>query len=181
MLTKSEINLAREKAAKAIKKSGIGLTETEIASMDVADFGLSDLMVEGGQIVSLMSTPRVSAKIIYLFPHQTLPEHWHTAVGDNPGKEETFRVISGTLRLYIEGENNSRADCMPRGKGKYYTARNEHILKPCEQLTLQPNIKHWFQGGEGGVVLYSFSSMATCDMDPFTDPDIVRKTVIIDG
>ena len=181
MLKKSEMKKAKIRAAEAIKTAGINLSDIEIAAIEVADFGLSNITREGAQIASLMSTNRVSAKIIVLFPHQTLPEHWHTAVNDNPGKEETFRVITGTLNLFVEGVDSDSIDYIPCGKEEFYTARKKHVLLPSEQLTLTPNTKHWFQGGEDGVVLYSFSSMATCDLDPFTDPNIVRRTVIIDG
>jgi D-lyxose ketol-isomerase len=163
-----------------IRGAGVKLTDKEAAEMDVADFGLERLNVEGAQIVSFFNTERVSAKVIALFPDQTLPEHWHTAVGDDPGKEETIRVIDGTVYCYIPGEESVSRGHIPTGKGDYYTVRHEIVMKPGDQMTLQPGVKHWFQAGGEGAVLYSFSSAARCALDPFTDPDIVRVTKISD-
>ncbi len=180
MISRTEFNEAREQAAKMIVESGIKLTQKEIDIMDVADFGMSNLKKEGAQIVTFFNTSRVSAKVIALFPFQTEPEHWHTAVGEDPGKEETIRVVDGTVYFYIPGENTMRCGFVPEGKDGSYTVRNEIIMKPGDQITLQPGIKHWFQAGKKGAVMYSFSSCARDTMDLFTDKSIVRTTVIVD-
>jgi len=44
----------------------------------------------------------------------------------------------------------------------------------------EPGKKHWFQAGEEGVVMYSFSSVARDVLDGFTDPKIQRVTKIQD-
>ena len=49
----------------------------EAGKIEVADVDLSRLEREGAQILTLVATPRMAAKVIALFPHQTLPEHWH--------------------------------------------------------------------------------------------------------
>jgi D-lyxose ketol-isomerase len=178
MLTRDELREARDRAAAMMRRAGIRLTEAEIAAMDVADFGLGHLEVEGAEIVSFFNTERVSAKVIALFPGQSLPEHWHTSFGEDPGKEETLRVIEGTLRLYVPGEASIPAGHIPAGKAACYTSRHEIVLRPGEQFTLAPGVKHWFQAGPEGVVMYSFSSAARDALDPFTDPAIVRVTRI---
>jgi len=38
-----------------------------------------------------------------LFPRQTCPEHRHPPVGNEPGKEETFRCRWGVVYLYVAG------------------------------------------------------------------------------
>src|ERR1035437_10299520 len=106
MLTRKQHGQARDRAVAMIRGAGVKLTDKEAAEMDVADFGLQRLNVEGAQIVSFFNTERVSAKVIALFPDQTLPEHWHTAVGEDPGKEETIRVIDGTVYCYTPGEES---------------------------------------------------------------------------
>ena len=68
----------------------------------------------------------------------------------------------------------------PEGKEKYYIVRNEVIMKPEDQMTLQPGTKHWVQAGSEGAVMYSFSSCTVDALDPFTDPNIVRITKVID-
>jgi D-lyxose ketol-isomerase len=180
MLTRGQFEAARDRAVKMIREAGITINQSEIDTMDVADFGLNHLEVEGVQILSFFNTERVSAKVLVLFPNQTEPEHWHTAVGEDPGKEETCRVITGLVRFYIPGEDNMQEGFIPDGKEEVYTVRHEVVLRPGDQITLQPGTKHWFQAGEDGAVMYSFSSCARDALDPFTDPNIVRVTQIVD-
>jgi D-lyxose ketol-isomerase len=181
MLTRKQHTQARDRAAAMMRGAGIRLTEKEVGEMDVADFGLNHLAVEGAQIVSFFNTDRVSAKIIALLPNQALPEHWHTAVGEDPGKEETIRVIDGTVYVFLPGEESITHGHIPAAKGDCYTARHEVVMQPGDQMTLQPGVKHWFQGSREGAVMYSFSSAARCALDPFTDPDIVRVTKIVEA
>lgn len=178
MVTKAEVSEAKIKAGKMIEEAGIKFTDKELDGMDVADFGLGRLAVEGAQILSLFETEKVACRVIALFRGQTEPEHWHKGNGDIPGKEETLRVISGKLRVCIEGMDNVEVDCIPSGKERYYTCRHEIILNPCENMTLLPGMKHWFQGLEDGCVFYTMSTAAKDTSDPFSDPEVVRKTQI---
>lgn len=180
MLTREEFVAARERAAAMIRESGIHITEEEAGKVEVADFGLSRLDEEGAQILTLVATPRMAAKVIALFPNQTLPEHWHPPVGDDPGKEETVRVIAGTLRFYVPGDDSLREGFIPAGKEDVYTARHEVVMKPGDQMTLEPGTKHWLQAGDEGAVLYSFSTVARDVLDQFSDPSIERVTVVSD-
>ncbi|MBD3308007.1 D-lyxose/D-mannose family sugar isomerase [candidate division KSB3 bacterium] len=156
------------------------ITDEDQQRIQVADFGLSQLETEGAQILPLVDTDRLAVKIIALFPHQTLPEHWHPPVGDDPGKEETFRVISGTLLLYVEGTPTLHAGSIPAGKDACYTARHEIVMQPRDQITLAPGAKHWLQAGSEGAVVFSFSTCARDILDGFSDPDVVRTTKIVD-
>lgn len=180
MLTKAEYNTSQSRAAAMIRESGICITDEEAEKVEVADFGLSRLDTEGAQVLTLVASNRIAVKIIVLFPNQTLPEHWHPRVGEDPGKEETVRVISGTLRFYIPGDENMSEGFIPVGQEDTYTMRHELILKPGEQITLEPGVKHWFQAAEEGAVMYSFSSVARDVLDGFTNPDIERITEIQD-
>jgi hypothetical protein len=45
----------------------------------------------------MVQMDRISVKVLALLPDQTVPEHWHPLVDDDPGKEETIRVITGTV------------------------------------------------------------------------------------
>ena len=163
-----------------IRSAGIVITDEEAGTIEVVDFGLSHLEGEGAQVLTFFNTERIAAKVVVLFPNQTLPEHWHPPHGDDPGKEETARVVWGTLRYYIDGADTMREGLIPAGKEKVYTMRHEVILKPGGQITLEPGAKHWFQAGDQGAVLYSFSSVARDVLDGFTDPDIQRVTQIQD-
>ncbi len=107
-----------------------------------------------------------------------MPRHWHPPVGDDPGKEEVIRAIAGDLFFYIPGDANMDHGFIVENKDAYYTMRNEVVMKPGDQLILPAGTKHWFQAGEKGAVMYSFSTKVRDTLDQFTDPDIVRETVV---
>lgn len=180
MITREQQRSAQKRAAEMIRAAGIKIVEEETSSIEVVDFGLNNLEREGVQVLTLVQTERISVKVLVLFPNQTEPEHWHPPVGDDPGKEETIRVISGTVYFYIHGEDTFKAGFMVDGKEDCYTMRNEIVMKPCDQITLQPGAKHWFQARDEGAVMYSFSTIARDALDQFTDPNIERITQIVD-
>ena len=180
MLTRREYEQARQDAVEMIVRSGIQITDDEKHQLSVVDFGLSRLPIEGAQILTIVDTKRVALKIIALFPKQTEPEHWHPKVGEDPGKEETLRLIKGTLYFYGPGEDSLRCGFIPKEKEAHYTVRKEIIMKPGDQITLDPGTKHWFQAGEEGAVMYTISTTARDILDRFTDPSIVRETKVVD-
>jgi len=180
MITRAEQRRARKRAAQMIRESGIRVNEEEADKIEVVDFGLSHLEIEGVQVLTLVQTERISVKVLVLLPNQTEPEHWHPPVGEDPGKEETIRVVSGTVCFYVQGENTFNQGFLVKDKQKYYTMMHEIILKPGDQITLQPGEKHWFQAHEDGAVMYGFSTVARDALDQFTDPDIVRIVKVVD-
>jgi len=180
MITRVEQKKARERAAQMIAEAGIRITEEETKKIEVVDFGLSRLEIEGLQVLTMVQTDRISVKVLAMLSNQTEPEHWHPPVGDDPGKEETIRVVAGTVYFYVQGENTLQQGFLVKGKEKHYTLRHEIILKPGDQITFQPGEKHWFQARDEGAVMYSFSSVARDALDQFTDPDIVRIVKVIE-
>ncbi len=178
MLTREEFAAAQADAARRIRAAGIAITEAEERSVEVADFGLSRLRDEGAQILTLVSTQRLAAKVIVLLPNHTLPEHWHPPMGADPGKEETVRAVAGAPRLYLPGADSLREGFIPAGKEAAYTCRRECLLRPGEQMTLAPGTKHWLQAGPGGAVLFSFSTPARDILDLFSDPAVRRVTQV---
>ena len=179
MISRQDHLMARSEAMKLIARSGLVVTEAEQEAMDTADFGLGRLRIEGAQIISWFDTPRVSARVIALFAGQTEPEHWHVSTTQGPGKEETLRVLFGELFLYLPGEGAVSHGIIPKGKEEYYTARSERVLAPAQNYTVAPGTKHWFQAGSAGAVILTLSTRAVDDEDLFTDPQIVRRTVIV--
>jgi D-lyxose ketol-isomerase len=180
MLMKQQQQQARRAAGEMIGRAGIHVTDQEAEGIEVVDFGLSRLEKEGVQVLTLVQTERISVKVLALFPNQTEPEHWHPPVAGDPGKEETVRVISGTLYFYIPGENTFKEGFLVKGKEHCYTMRHELVMRPGDQITLAPGVKHWFQARDEGVVMYSFSTIARDALDQFTDKEIVRITKIIE-
>jgi D-lyxose ketol-isomerase len=180
LITRQQQQAAQKQAAAMIRQAGITITEEEAGSIEVVDFGLSRLAKEGVQVLTLVQTDRISVKVLAMLPNQTEPEHWHPPVGDDPGKEETIRVIAGTVYFYVSGEDNFKEGFIVDGKDDCYTMRKEIVMKPCDQISLAPGEKHWFQAREAGAVMYSFSTIARDALDQFTDPNIVRMTKVVD-
>jgi D-lyxose ketol-isomerase len=146
---------ARTRAAAMLADAGIALTPAEREEMEVTDLGLGRLEEVGIQIVVYVNTERVCAKELVLLPHQICPEHKHPPVGDDPGKEETFRCRTGTITLHVEGHD-------------------EIVLRPGDQFTLPPDTWHWFQAGDEGAVVSEFSTRSRDETDLFKDPQISR-------
>lgn len=179
MLTQSEVEAARAYAADALAGAGIVITPQERATLEVSDFGLGDLAHTGLQLIVYINTDRVCAKELVLSPGQTCPEHRHVGDGDEEGKEETFRVRTGTVYLYVDGDPTP-APRASAPRPEHYTAWHEIVLQPGEQHTIWPGTRHWFQAGPEGAVVSEFSTRSTDERDVFTDPDIRRVTVVSD-
>jgi D-lyxose ketol-isomerase len=179
MITRTEYKHARQRAAEMLRKTGIALRPNEIENIEVADFGLSELEISGAQIVTLVNTDKIAAKLLVLFPHQTEPEHTHPRLGEYAGKEETVRCEWGELYLYGPGEPTPDPKGHPPAHRRHtYTVWHEVVLHPGEQITFQPGTPHWFQAGPDGAVMWSFSTKAIDVQDIFADPDIRRETII---
>ena len=177
-MKKPEYITVQKAAAEMIQKAGIQLSQKEAGNIEVVDFGLNDLRKEGAQILTLVQTERISVKIIALFSDQTEPEHWHPRVGDDPGKEETIRVVKGILYLYQPGANTLKFGQIPDNKDGVYTCRNELVMQVNDQVTFSPGTKHWFRAGKEGAVIYSYSTIARDILDKFSDPSVIRISKI---
>jgi D-lyxose ketol-isomerase len=180
MIKRSEVIKARAWAFRAFRKAGVPIRDDEKEKIEIVDFGLSQFPQQGMHLFTIVATKRYAAKALALAPMQTEPEHWHPPVGEDPGKEETVRVLWGTLYFYLPGEGDAQKGFVPEGKEAAFTCRRELVMKPGDQLTLKPGEKHWFQAGRGGAVIYTFSSTARDVLDGFTDPGIQRVTTIVE-
>ena len=94
-------------------------------------------------------------RILLDLPHQLCPEHRHPPVGDDPGKEETFRCRTGEVELHVDGHEPV-------------------TLRPGDQFTIPPDTLQWFRAGAEGAVVSEFSTRSRDETDVFTDPRIVR-------
>ena len=179
MLTSAQVERARERAAAALEAAGVALTSHELARIEIVDFGLNVLEEIGLQIVIYVNTERVCAKEIVLFPNQACAEHRHPPFDGTPGKEETFRVRTGLVDLHLEGDPTPDPIARPaQAEGGAYTAAREVVLRPGEQFTVPPDMRHWFQAGPAGAIVSEFSTQSRDDLDVFTDPRISRATVV---
>jgi D-lyxose ketol-isomerase len=179
MITQEQYEWAKDRALEYLDAAGIAVTPEEEKNIEVADFGLGDLEHTGLELLVYVTTDRVCAKELVLFPGQTCPEHRHPAIGGQPGKEETFRCRAGEVYLYVPGKKTARPKATPpKGREKYYTVWHEVVLRPGEQYTLMPDTLHWFQAGPEGAIVSEFSTRSRDEADIFTDPDIRRATKI---
>jgi D-lyxose ketol-isomerase len=179
MLTRAEAERARRLAVEYLEeRARLVLTPDERRSIEVAELGLGQFERIGLCLLVYVNTERCCAKELVLLPGQTCPEHWHPPVGDDPGKEETFRCRWGEVYLYVEGEPTPNpAARPPAGREACFTVRHEIRLRPGEQYTLRPGIRHWFQAGPEGAVVSEFSTRSRDEFDRFTDPDVRRLAV----
>ena len=181
MITRAELESARRRAVVLLEQAGSVAREDELEQIEVADMGLSELEQSGVQILTLVDTEKIAAKVLVLLPYQTEPEHRHPRLGDYPGKEETIRCWWGELRLYTPGEPAPEPLASPPAHRVHtHTVWHEHVMHPGDQVTIPPNELHWFQGGPEGAVIWSFSTKAIDVTDIFTDPAVRRTTVVVD-
>ncbi len=181
MLTRSEVNEARARAAEMFDRLGIVVTPQERENIEIAEFGLGELDRTGLELVTYINNERYCAKELVLFPRQTCPEHRHPPVGDDPGKMETFRCRWGKVWLDVEGQPTPNPKGrVPEGSEEFYTVFCELELNPGEQYTIPPNTLHWFQAGDEGAIVSEFSSTSRDELDIFTDTRIERIPRIAD-
>lgn len=182
MISQAEYIKARDKALEYLNRAGIVLTPEEVERIEVADVGLGQLETIGLQLITYINTERCCAKELIMFPNQIFPEHRHPPIGDDPGKEETFRCRWGMVYLYVEGEPTPNPKGQPPiGYEHTYTVWHEVVLLPGQQYTIMPNIRHWFQAGPEGVIVSEFSTQSRDEFDIFTDPNIKRLPEIEDN
>jgi len=180
MLTREEYDHYSKLSVELYNKAGIVLTEAEKGQIEIADFGLGQFEQTGLAVLVYVNTERCCAKELAMLPHQTCPEHRHPAVGNDPGKEETFRCRWGKMYLYVQGMGARTPQATPPiGREKTYTVWHEIVLNPGEQYTLKPNTLHWFQSGPEGAVISEFSTHSTDENDIFTDEEIARITKVV--
>lgn len=154
MISPQEHREAQAYAVAQLAAAGIVLAAEELGRIEVADFGLGRLREVGLQLLVYVNTDRYCAKELVLYPEQLCPEHRHPPFDCTPGKQETFRVRRGTVRLWVSDE--------------------ELLLRAGEQHTIPPDTLHRFQAGPEGAVVSEFSSTSRDDLDVFTDPEIRR-------
>jgi D-lyxose ketol-isomerase len=180
-MKREDVIKLQEKACEILNKAKILITAEEKENIEVADCGLGDIQNLGLQVVLYVNNDRYCAKELILFPWQMFPEHRHPPLSiNNPGKQETFRCRWGEVYLYVSGEPTPNPKArVPEKYKKHLSVWKEIILRPGDQFTLDPNIKHWFQAGEQGAVVSEFSSHSVDEEDVFTDPNIKRIPEIL--
>ena len=149
-------------------KAGFALSEDERQRVIVVSFG--DFFASGAAAIDIVMNPRYGGRLIVFFPGQLFPEHWHPSVEEGAGKEETFRVLWGSVYVYGEGEPSAgAAQHIPAGKEAVFTARHEVLLRAGDQRSIGLHERHWFVAGPDGTVAIEISSTVRDQYDCFTD------------
>jgi D-lyxose ketol-isomerase len=165
----------RQSAARRLRELGIILSTAEAAAIEIADFGLGRFAEFGLAVQVYVNTSRCCAKELVMLPGQICPEHRHPPVGDDPGKEETFRVRAGSIELFVPGPDDPAArTLLPPDKRHLVTVSHRIQLAAGGQYTLAPDTRHWFVAGPDGAVVSEFSTCSRDAADIFTDPAIIR-------
>jgi D-lyxose ketol-isomerase len=179
MLTREEIAALQAETRRRFEVAGIVVSPYEAQTIEIVDFGLSDVERTGLFLLTYVNTDRYCAKELALLPRQTCPEHRHPPIDGSSGKMETFRCRQGTVHLFVEGPRTPEPRARPPvDDERYYTAGSEIILHPGQQHTIPPDTLHWFQAGDAGAVVSEFSSTSRDEYDVFTDPRVKRATEI---
>lgn len=165
----NDVKLLKE-ARYLLLKSGFSVSQSELDSMTINDFGLNNLREEGVALIDILRSDRLRISILILLPNQTLPQHKHPSYDNERGKEETIRCLWGTFKVYVEGDQNCQNILIPKGKDDFYTARKEILLNAGEQYSVEPGIIHWFQAGDKGAVALAFQNRVNEDYNIFYDP-----------
>ena len=167
----------KEMALAALRKNRIYISADEAASIEIADFGLSKPRVIGIQTFVLIKTDRICLKIIVLLPHQICREHKHSILhkGEQQGKEESVRILDGTLLFYQEGPASaSPMHRVPEEYRDHFIVFHETVLSKGMKLTIEPATWHWFQAGSDGAIIENISTKTIDEEDLFRDPHITR-------
>ena len=180
MISGDELKRYRRDALEIYNHAKIVITPAEAEQIEIADFGLSQFEQTGLGVLVYVNTQRCCAKELAMWPRQTCPEHRHPNIGNELGKEETFRCRWGTVFLYVNGEPTAAPHCKPpAGREQTYSIWREIELNPGDQYTIMPETVHWFQAGDEGAVVSEFSTRSRDELDIFTDHEIARATRIV--
>ena len=68
MITRAEQRRAQQRAAELLQKTGLAFRRDELANIEVADFGLGELESSGAQILTLVNSEKIAAKLLALTP-----------------------------------------------------------------------------------------------------------------
>jgi len=174
MLNPEERKIIKEKAIEMFQTAGIPLSKHEKEKeLNIIYFNNDNFYNIGIVMVTIVNTERYCGRYILFSPGQSCGEHWHPDVDGKSGKEETFRVLWGTVYAYGEGEPTKDIKAqIPAGSKEYFTAMYERILNPGDQWTLSLHEKHWFQAGPKGAIAFEVSSTARDLYDLTTDPKL---------
>tara|TARA_Y100000741_G_scaffold365233_1_gene361138 strand:+ start:34167 stop:35693 length:1527 start_codon:yes stop_codon:yes gene_type:complete len=152
--TRPEIEIIRDKVSDELKKFDITLPRN--IDLEISHhYGVENFYKYGTCMITLVNKDYCK-KILYQFPGQTHPEHFHKI------KEETFILLEGDLEVVLDN--------------------NKHALSKGDMLTVERDLKHSFYS-KSGAIFEEISTEHHTDDSFYTDEKIMsnkeRKSKIL--
>ncbi len=140
---RSEIEIIRDTVSDNLKKYDITIPKT--IDLEISHhYGIENFYKCGTCMITLVNKDYCK-KILYQFPKQEHPEHYHKL------KEETFILLEGDLEVKLEGK--------------------KHILSKGDMLTIEVGRKHSFYS-KSGAIFEEISTEHHTDDSYYTDKNI---------
>lgn len=140
---RSEIEIIRDAVSDNLKKYDITIPKT--IDLEISHhYGIENFYKCGTCMITLVNKDYCK-KILYQFPKQEHPEHYHKL------KEETFILLEGDLEVKLEGK--------------------DHILSKGDMLTIEVGKKHSFYS-KSGAIFEEISTEHHTDDSYYTDKNI---------
>ena len=151
---RADILAMRNKVLELVSKSGITIPKN--APLEISHHhGIDDFYNTGLSMVTVVNEDYCK-KLLISLPNQEHPTQWHRE------KTETFVVLYGEVTLYLDDKKT--------------------ILTPGEVVTIRPNVRHRFIGGEKGSIIEEISTTHFIDDSYYEDSTIEenksRKTFV---
>ena len=143
---RSEIEVIRDKVSDDLKKFSITIPKN--VNLEISHhFGIENFYKFGTCMITLVNKDYCK-KVLYQFPNQKHPEHYHKI------KEETFILLEGDLEVTLEGKKN--------------------FLSKGDILTIEVNSKHSFYS-KSGAIFEEISTEHHTDDSYYTDETISKN------
>ena len=114
MLSKKDYEKYVARTLEYFEKAGIALTEKEKNSVEVVDWGLNEVEVNGLEIITYVNTERVCAKEMVLFPGAALSIITWTVTDRRERKKLSGAVTAQSISMWTESlRRTSRLSCPP--------------------------------------------------------------------
>lgn len=153
--------------------AGFALTDDERASLLLVTFG--DFGRMGAGAIDLANEHRYGGRLIIFLPGQGFPEHWHPSQGDFVGKEETFRVLWGSVHAFGERDFEGTPSPCRSWIGGDAIATHGVVLTAGQQRTIGLHERHWFLAGDSGAVALEMTSPVRDELDRFSDSGLAPQ------
>lgn len=179
MMTPPQARSYADEIGQLIDRAGFAVTRQEMSALRLVDTSYDDFRAIGLSLVDLCMHERYGSRLVIVLPNQIIPEHWHPSADGYIGKQETFRLLSGEVEAYLEGDEPADTrDLFPDAADRVdtwragFSAGRRLLLRPGDQCTTRLHEKHWFRAGPSGGLALETSSTVRDILDRASDPNL---------